>query len=347
MYEVTERRLARWTTLRLGGEAARLVIVTTDAGLCAMAEAADARVEPFTVLGSGSNVVVGDAGLNGTVAVVRTRGISATSLDTGKVAFTAAAGEQLADLVAWSVAERLAGLECLAGIPGTVGATPIQNVGAYGQEVSDTLHAVRAFDRKLRRTVTLPAAQCAFGHRTSLFRHTDRWLLLSVTFHLRPSRLSTPIRHAEVARSLGNEVGGRVPIELIPDAVTAIRRVKGMVLSPDDPDTRSVGSFFANPVVTADQAKDVRRRIGSAPPQWPERGNVKLSAGWLVERAGWCRGDGVGAVRISTKHALALTNPGGGTTQQLLDLAGRIRTGVRQLSGVLLEPEPRFLGCAL
>ncbi|WP_126635247.1 UDP-N-acetylmuramate dehydrogenase [Embleya hyalina] len=347
MYEPAERRLASWTTLRLGGAAERLVVFTDEEALCAEAAAADARSEPFTVLGSGSNVVVADAGLTGTVAVVGTRGIRPGRRDGGTVEVTVAAGEPLAELVTWSVSEGLAGLESLAGIPGTVGATPVQNVGAYGQEVSDTLCEVRAYDRRCRRMVVLPAARCGLGHRTSRFRRTDRWLLSAVTFRLESGALSAPVRHPEVARLLGTEVSSRVPIAEVPAAVTAIRRTKGMVLSRDDPDTRSVGSFFANPIVSAAGAEEAGRRVGAVPPQWPDRDGVKLSAAWLIERAGWRRGDGLGDIRISTKHALALTNRGGGTTRQLLELAGRIRAGVARTSGVRLEPEPTLLGCTL
>jgi len=300
------------------------------------------------------------------------------------VLVTVAAGEAWDRLVAWSVTEGLAGLECLSGIPGLAGATPIQNVGAYGQDVSETMTEVRAFDRERDEVIRLTSAECEFGYRTSMLKRvaaglaTGRFIVLSVTFRLwraevgadrAPSGadrapvgrgLSRPVKYAELARRLGVEVGGRVPLEEARSAVLALRRGKGMVLDPGDPDTRSAGSFFTNPIVSAAQFEELRQRVaersgpGTTVPSFPageappDGGAVKVPAAWLIERAGFTKGyPAHGAVRISTKHTLALTNPGGGTTADLLALAGEIRAGVRSQFGISLSNEPVLVGAEL
>jgi len=301
------------------------------------------------VLAGGSNVVVADDGFPGTVLLLRTRGVTAVPDGADRVRLSAAAGEPWDAVVARAVADGLAGIECLSGIPGSAGATPIQNVGAYGPEVAETIVSVRAYDRTADAVVTLAPDECGFAYRTSVFKHNDRFVVLSVDFSLTVSPLSTPIRYAELARALGVSPGDRVPLAAARDTVLKLRTGKAMVLDPADPDTFSVGSFFTNPIVSAAAFAELRGRVGDLP-SWPAPDDaVKLSAAWLIEHAGFGRGytrSGTG-VGISTRHTLALTNRGTGSTAQLLDLAREIRAGVAERFGVDLHPEPVLINCAL
>lgn len=339
-------RLAAFTTLGLGGPARRLVLAETTDTLVETVADCDDRGEPVLVLGGGSNVVIGDDGFDGTVVRVATRGVEVSEASAcAGASVTVAAGEPWDALVAHTLAQEWVGLEALSGIPGLTGASPIQNVGAYGSDVSDTLAAVRTWDRRARAVRTFAAADCGFGYRTSRFK-TDpgAHLVLSVSFQLPLGTLSAPIRYAELARRLGVEVGERADALEVRRAVLALRAGKGMVLDPEDPDSRSAGSFFTNPVLDADQAA----RLPEQAPRWPQPdGRVKTSAAWLIEQAGFVRGWGEPPVTISTKHTLALTHRGGGTAAQLMQLAGTIRDGVRQQFGVSLVPEPVLVGCAL
>ncbi len=261
---------------------------------------------------------------------------------------TVAAGEPWDEVVARTVAEGWSGIECLSGIPGSAGATPIQNVGAYGQEVADTITAVRVYDRHRDEIVTMPPGECGFGYRTSRFKHVDRWIVLDVTFRLTRSAESAPVRYPELARALGVRLGDRVPLPEVRAAVLGLRAGKGMVLEDGDPDTYSVGSFFTNPVLTAPAHARLRDLAGPDLPGWPAPdGTVKTSAAWLIERAGFAKGYGRDGVGISAKHTLALTNRGTGTTAALLDLAREIRDGVRKRYEVELHPEPVLVNCAL
>jgi len=248
-------------------------------------------------------------------------------------------------VVRLTVDEGYAGIEALSGIPGRAGAAPIQNVGAYGQEVAETVGWVRALDRTTHDVVLLDPAECAFGYRTSAFKRApERYVVLAVAFALEHSRDGAPVRYAELARSLGVEVGTRVPSADVRAAVLALRAAKGMVLDPADHDTWSAGSFFTNPLLDPSAAD----RLPAAAPRWPERdGRVKTSAAWLIEQAGFTRGYGEGAARISTKHTLALTNRGGATTADLLALAREVRDGVRSRFGVELVNEPVLVGATL
>jgi UDP-N-acetylmuramate dehydrogenase len=246
--------------------------------------------------------------------------------------------------VALAVDEGYAGIEALSGIPGRVGAAPIQNVGAYGQEVAQTIARVRALDRTTGDVVELGPAACEFAYRDSLFKRTGRYVVLSVALGLERSRLGTPVRYAELARALGVEVGDRAPLPDVRSAVLDLRRRKGMVLDADDHDTWSAGSFFTNPVLAADDAA----RLPAEAPRWPERdGRVKTSAAWLIEHAGYAKGYGDGRARVSSKHTLALTNRGDATTGELLALAREIRDGVRAAFGVELVNEPVLVGATL
>ena len=365
--------LAPYTTLGLGGPAAILAEPADEAGLIAAVRAADDRDEPVFVLGGGSNVVIADTGFPGTVIRVATRGMSLRAAR-DVTAVTVAAGENWDDVVARCVAEGLAGLECLSGIPGLAGATPIQNVGAYGQEVADTITSVRGYDREDRRIAELPAAACGFGYRTSCFKRTPfaagsatgRFVVLAVTFRLTPGPQSGRIRYPELATELGVAAGDRVPLGEARSAVLKLRARKGMVLDAGDPDTRSAGSFFTNPVLTGAEFEAVlaaaRGAAGPATdvPHFPAGdGRVKVPAAWLIEHAGFGKGyqgpagpaesaasgrDHAAAARISAKHTLALINPGEASTASLLALAGQIRAGVHAAFGVALVIEPVLVG---
>ena len=344
-------RLADHTTIRLGGPARDFVSAGTEHDLIEAVGAADARGEPLLILGGGSNLVVADEGFDGTVVQVATQGVR-YGPEPGTV--TVAAGEDWDGVVARTIAAGLVGLECLSGIPGLAGATPIQNVGAYGQEVGETITQVRAYDREARRVRTLGRAECGFGYRTSRFKRdeTRRLVVLSVTFRLSAQALSAPVRYAELAAALGIEIGDRVPAEQARAAVLAVRKRKGMVIDPADPDTRSVGSFFVNPVLdaaglrTVETAARARCGAGTAVPRFEAGGGlVKVPAAWLIERAGFAKGYSPGdGARISSKHTLALVNSGSATTAGLMALAREIRDGVSDAFGVSLTPEPVLVG---
>jgi UDP-N-acetylmuramate dehydrogenase len=340
--------LSGYTTLRLGGPASELIEASTDEQLLAVVSERTATGDPLLLLAGGSNVVVADEGFEGTVLRVATRGVQRE----GDVLHVAA-GEPWDAFVARCVADGLAGIECLAGIPGSVGATPIQNVGAYGQDVSETVVSVRALDRATGTVEELTPEQCGFAYRSSAFkRDPGRWTVLRVSFALTPGDESRPVRYAELARALGIEVGATAPLAAVRDAVLALRRGKGMVLDPTDPDTASAGSFFTNPILAPAEFAELQARTAerlgaeARPPAFPEPdGRTKTSAAWLIERAGFARGHGDPAgIAISTKHVLALTNRGAGTTAGLVALAHEIADGVQDAFGVALVPEPVFVG---
>jgi UDP-N-acetylmuramate dehydrogenase len=335
--------LAPLTTLRLGGPAGRIVEARTEEEAIAAVQAADAAGEQLLILAGGSNVVIADEGFSGTVVRVMTSGVE----QVGPGRFEVQAGEHWDAFVERSVNDGLAGIECLSGIPGSVGATPIQNVGAYGQDVSETVRTVRVYDRERRRVDELRATACEFTYRSSVFkRNPGRWLVLAVTFELDPQPNSKPIRYAELARKLDVEVGDTVPLPDAREAVLELRRGKGMVIDPDDPDSVSAGSFFTNPVLTPAEFGALAELADHPPRSWPEPdGRIKISAAWLVERAGFGRGYGMpGPAAISTKHSLALTNRGGATTAELLALAREVAQGVERELGVRLVPEPVLVG---
>jgi UDP-N-acetylmuramate dehydrogenase len=349
-------RLADHTTIGLGGPARGFVPADTEAGLIEAVRAADSRGEPVLILGGGSNLVVADEGFDGTVVQVATRGVghgASRGAEPGLV--TVAAGEEWDAVVAGTIAAGLAGLECLSGIPGLAGATPVQNVGAYGQEVAQVVTEVRAYDRKEQKILFMPNGQCGFGYRTSFFRGGDRHVVLGVTFRLDPDPLSAPVRYPELAAALGVGVGERVKCADVRSAVLELRRRKGMVIDPADPDTRSVGSFFVNPVL---DAAALARVEATARARWGEDtkvprfdagdGMVKVPAAWLIERAGFGKGyDPGNGARISAKHTLALVNTGSATTSALIALARQIRDGVQDRFGVRLAPEPVLIGVTL
>ncbi len=338
--------LAGHTTLRVGGPARRFVPATTEADLVSAVKGCDERGEPVLILGGGSNTLIGDDGFDGTVVSVATRGIQADEVTACGGAFlTAAAGEPWDALVARAVAEECTGVEALSGIPGTVGATPIQNVGAYGQEVASAIARVRTWDRRDNKVTTFSVAECGFGYRASRFKsEPGRWLVLDVSFQFKLGSLSAPIRYAELAGRLGVQLGERAPMTAVRDAVLALRRGKGMVVDPADHDTWSAGSFFTNPTLAAAAAA----RLPADAPRYPMAdGQVKMSAAWLIDHAGFHKGYGTPPATLSTKHVLALTNRGGATAGDILALAREVRDGVRDRFGVVLTPEPTLVGVTL
>ncbi|MBO3094236.1 UDP-N-acetylmuramate dehydrogenase [Cellulomonas dongxiuzhuiae] len=353
--------LADLTTLRVGGPVGRYVETTSEAELVATVRAADEAGEPLLVLGGGSNVLVADDGFPGVVVRDVRGGVEVPDASAcGGITLTVPAGTVWDDVVAYAVAHELVGVEALSGIPGSTGATPVQNVGAYGQEVAQTVAQVRVWDRGRARVRTLPFVSLGFGYRTSVLKRsmrpdpadpaapwgpTPRYVVLDVTFQVREGSLSAPVAYPELARALDVAVGERAPLADVRAAVLALRARKGMVLDPADHDTWSAGSFFTNPVVAAADA-------GALPadaPRWPlPDGSVKTSAAWLIDHAGFGRGFGApGPATLSTKHTLAVTNRGGARADDLLALAREVRDGVRERFGVVLEPEPVLVGVTL
>jgi UDP-N-acetylmuramate dehydrogenase len=340
--------LAPYCTLGVGGPARFFVEARDVATVLEAVDWAQERGVPLRILGGGSNLLVADEGVPGLVLKLAERGISWNETH-GHVELVAAAGEPWDEVVALAVARGWAGLECLSGIPGLVGATPIQNVGAYGQEVSERVASVRAFDRRERAVVRLTPDQCGFRYRDSLFKSEDpeRYIILGVTYRLTPGGLPT-VRYAELVRYLESRGLLEAPsLADVREAVIAIRRSKSMVIDPGDPNRRSCGSFFVNPVVPAEVAARVRERAGSDPamPRWLEAdGRVKLSAAWLIERAGFARGHTEGPVGLSTRHALAIVGHDGARARDIVSFARRVRARVEERFGVRLVPEPVFWG---
>jgi UDP-N-acetylmuramate dehydrogenase len=406
--------LSGYTTLRLGGPAARFVTASTADAVAEAVRGADLAGESLLVLGGGSNLVIADEGFPGTVVRIATTGVGLSRADDAGdvVLLTVAAGEDWDRLVEWTVDEKLAGIECLSGIPGLAGATPIQNVGAYGQEVATTIESVLVLDRahggafdvahdrarggagdlahdrarggavelasdRTAALRTLTRADCGFGYRTSVFKAdqaaarrgfqgvvplgqhrttdpTGRYVVLEVTFALRRQPMSASIRYPELAAALGVAIGEQAPLADVRSAVLGLRRRKGMVLDPADHDTVSAGSFFTNPVIGPDQLARLEgvvqaRTPGAGVPSYPaERGQFKIPAAWLIEQAGFAKGyPGTGPARISSKHTLALTNHGGASTSDMLELAQQITAGVRAAFDIKLITEPVLVGVRL
>ncbi len=335
--------LAPLTTLGVGGDASFVLDAADEASVVEAFRWARERGIDARVLGGGSNVVVDDGGFDGLVVRMLTRGRSYRAA-AGELVLEAAAGEPWDELVRESVARGAQGLECLSGIPGLTGATPIQNVGAYGQEVAETIASVRVLDRETLATRVLDAAACGFAYRDSFFKSEapERYVVLGVTFRLRPNA-PPAVRYGELAQTLASD-GAEPTLGRVRDAVLALRRQKSMVLDARDENARSCGSFFVNPVVTSERAAAVEALAGDARmPRYPQPdGSVKLAAGWLIERAGFAKGMRRGAVGLSTKHALAIVAHDGAKAADVLALSQEIRCGVRERFGVELVPEPVF-----
>lgn len=354
MREEHDVPLSTLTTMRVGGPAARLVTVETTGELVDAVREVDDADEPLLILSGGSNLVVSDEGFPGTVVQIATSGIAPESVDScGGAMVRVAAGEGWDDVVLRAVDEGWAGIEALSGIPGRTGATPIQNVGAYGQDVSQTVAQVRVWDREEQSVTTFFNADCRFTYRHSRFKGSDRYVVLDVLYQLEVTDLSRPIAYAALAAGLGVELGARVPLAEARAAVLEQRRLRGMVLDARDHDTWSCGSFFTNPILTRDEfdafAERAAERLGldaPPPPQFPEPdGRLKTSAAWLIDKAGFTKGYGLPApAALSTKHTLAITNRGGATTSDVLALARQVRAGVEEAFGISLRNEPVLVG---
>ncbi|MFC4126051.1 UDP-N-acetylmuramate dehydrogenase [Nocardia rhizosphaerae] len=341
-------RLADLTTLRVGGPALVVDCATTEA-LIATVTALDAAEIRVLLLAGGSNLLIDDAGFDGVVVRVATTGVRL-----GADLVLAEAGAGWDEVVAATVAAGLGGLECLSGIPGSAGATPVQNVGAYGVEVATLLRRVRLLDRKTGSVRWVEPAELGFGYRTSVLKHSDAAVVLAVEFTLDPSGMSAPLRYGELARALDADDGQCRPAAAVREQVLRLRAGKGMVLDPADHDTWSAGSFFTNPVVAAERLPQVMAAITAqvgevSVPTYPAPDGTKLSAGWLIERAGFAKGfpGEQAAARLSTKHTLALTNRGAATANDIVELARTVRAGVLERFGVTLEPEPVTVGLTL
>jgi UDP-N-acetylmuramate dehydrogenase len=343
--ERSAKLLAELTTLRLGGPARRLLHADNETALLDAVRDADRTGTPLLLVAGGSNLVVADSGFDGTVVRVETSGVAVEQDMCSGAMVTVAAGEPWDPFVADAVSRGFVGIEALSGIPGSVGATPIQNVGAYGQEVAETIASVRCWDRVDGVQRTFAASECGFGYRTSRFKQDpQRHVVLAVTFQFRLGELAAPVRYAELARSLGVQVGARVPMTEVRDTVLRLRRRKGMVLDAEDHDTWSAGSFFTNPFLDADAAD----RLPAGAPRWEQAdGTTKTSAAWLIENAGFGKGYGNGRAALSGKHTLALTNRGAARTDDLLALAAEVQRGVYDRFGIWLVNEPVLVGCDL
>nr|WP_272902118.1 UDP-N-acetylmuramate dehydrogenase [Brevibacterium daeguense] len=357
--------MADLTTFRVGGPAPHLMTVRSRSELvdcCSrhrlQPDRPDRSVPDVLFVGGGSNLLIADEGFTGPACVIRSTGIDERPAGTGQRLLTVEAGENWDAFVASTLRRGLTGLEALSGIPGSVGATPIQNVGAYGAEVAESIDSVLAFDRITGEQLRFGAQDLGFGYRTSMFKRTAaehgavRFVVLAVTFRLPEATMSAPVRYSQLARALGVEIGARVSACEVREAVLALRASKGMVLDDADHDTWSAGSFFTNPILPADAV------LPEDAPRYPvtdpltgaqDPAVVKTSAAWLIDHAGFAKGFGIGDRRatLSTKHTLALTNRGDASTADLLELARRIRDGVEGIFGIRLEPEPNLVGCRL
>ena len=366
---MTQNLLANHTTARVGGPATTWIRVTTEDQLTrAIADTDEAGV-PLLVISGGSNLLVADAGFPGTVVQIATEGIEVVESTETHVHIRVAAGHEWDDVVAWSVTQGLTGIEALSGIPGSTGATPVQNVGAYGADISQTLHSIRVWDRDAGKIVELTGDDLEFGYRDSIIKRSivssstnfrnasPRWIVLTVDLQLTKTGELAPVRYAQLARALNVELGDSAPLEHIRQTVLDLRASKGMVLEPTDYDTWSTGSFFTNPIVDV----AVANTLPEEAPRFAhhEAGNdaetVKLSAAWLIDHAGFHKGFGLngetgvvdGRASLSTKHTLALTNRGSATTQDLITIATLVRDGVAEQWGITLVPEPVLIGVTL
>jgi UDP-N-acetylmuramate dehydrogenase len=335
-------RLADYTTLGVGGPARSLIHATTEADLVSAIEAADSLGEPLLLIGGGSNILIGDDGFAGTVIRVETTGNSYEIDACSGGMLQVAAGVGWDEFVAFTIEKGLANLESLSGIPGTVGGAPIQNIGAYGHDVSEVIARVRTYDRTAKAVKTFTAAECGFSYRSSIFKESgDRFVILDATFHLRRGEESLAVAYPELANELGVRIGDRAPVMKVREAVLKLRAKKGML---EGMGIASAGSFFTNPVVS----HTVAEALPIDAPRWPqEDGSVKLSAAWLMENAGVAKGERVGNAAISDHHVLALTNAGSATAAEIVELARSAQARVKSTFGITLEPEVQFVGVQL
>jgi UDP-N-acetylmuramate dehydrogenase len=337
--------LAKYTSLHIGGPAKKLVHVATEEELVSAVKAADAAGEEVLIIGGGSNVLVGDEGFNGTVIRVETKGNSYHVDACSGGMITVAAGEDWDGFVEWILNKGFAGLETMSGIPGTVGGAPIQNIGAYGHEVSEVIARVRTWDRKTGEYKTFSNSECEFSYRSSVFKkNPGRYVIIDVTFQLRNGEMSLPITYKELASYLGVDLEARALVSDVRKAVLALRAAKGMLLDEKDHDTWSAGSFFVNPIVS----KEIAATLPAEAPRWPQAdGRIKTSAAWLMENAGMKKGKAHNGAAISSKHVLALVNTGSATAADIVDIARSARSAVQEKFGITLEPEVQFVGLSL
>jgi UDP-N-acetylmuramate dehydrogenase len=334
--------LSNFTTLGVGGPAAKIIHAKTEAELITAVKAADESNTPLLILGGGSNVLISDSGFPGTVIRVETTGNSFEIDACSGGTLTVSAGEDWDKFVAFTIEKGLANLESLSGIPGTVGGAPLQNIGAYGHEVSEVIARVRTYDRKAKEVKTFTASECNFGYRNSLFKtELNRFVILDVTFQLRIGEASLPIGYAELAKELGAEIGSRIAITQVREAVLKLRSAKGMLINEG---ISSAGSFFMNPILD----KSATEKLPSDAPRWPmSDGKVKTSAAWLMEHAGVSKGDRLAGAQISPKHVLALSNAGDATAKDLIDLARSAQEKVKAKFGIVLQSEVQLVGLSL
>ena len=335
--------LRDYTSLRVGGPAKKFVEVGTETEIIAAIEAAGDT--PILIIGGGTNILVADTGFEGTVIRITSHSIQSEIDACSGATLTIGAGENWDEFVATTLERGFAGLETLSGIPGTVGAAPIQNIGAYGHEVSEFITRVRTYDRQAKGLKTFTNAECDFSYRNSHFKaHPGRYVVLDVQFNLRQGEMTTAITYAELAKKLGIEVGEKAPIAATRTAVLELRGAKGMLLNPSDRDSWSAGSFFTNPIVS----KEIAAKLPEGAPQWPTSdGMVKTSAAWLIENSGVHKGDSHGGARVSTKHVLALTNAGNATATDIAELAKSAQQSVFEKFGITLEAEVNLVGITL
>jgi UDP-N-acetylmuramate dehydrogenase len=335
--------LRDYTSLRVGGPAKSFVEVRTEAQIIEAIEAAGDT--PVLIIGGGTNILVSDSGFEGTVIRISNNSLEAEVDACSGATLVIGAGENWEKFVETTINRGFAGLETLSGIPGTVGAAPIQNIGAYGHEVSEFITRVRTYDRKEKALKTFTNSECQFGYRNSLFKATPgRYVVLDVGFQLRVGEDTTPILYGELAKKLGIEVGDKSTVIATRKAVLELRQAKGMLLVPQDRDSWSAGSFFTNPIITADLAE----KLPEGAPKWLlDDGRVKTSAAWLIENSGINKGDAHGGAKVSSKHVLALTNAGNATAQDIAELANIARKSVKDKFGITLEAEVNLVGFSL
>jgi UDP-N-acetylmuramate dehydrogenase len=331
--------LSKYTSLRVGGPAKKIVHVSTEAEIITAIQ--ESEGSPILIMGGGTNVLIADTGFDGTVIHISNDSIQAEMDACSGATLTIGAGQNWDQFVQITIDRGLAGLETLSGIPGTVGAAPIQNIGAYGHELSEFITRVRTYDREEKLVKTFTNSQCEFSYRSSHFKeHPGRYVILDVAFQLRQGEMSDPITYVELSKKLGIEPGEKASVVLVRSAVLELRASKGMLIS-EDPDSWSAGSFFTNPIISQ-QAAD---SLPNATPKWPlNDGRVKISAAWLIENSGMHKGDVIGGARISTKHVLALTNSGTATASDIAALAKKARDQVKEKFGITLIAEVNLIG---
>ncbi|MGA0079818.1 MAG: UDP-N-acetylmuramate dehydrogenase [Candidatus Nanopelagicus sp.] len=337
-------QLSSFTTLRVGGPARKIVHAHSEAELIEFVKAADSAKEPILILGGGSNLLISDAGFAGTVIRVESKGNALDYDACSGGMIEVSAGEDWDKFVKISIEKGFADLESLSGIPGTVGGAPIQNIGAYGHEISETIARVKTYDRSKGEVKTFTNTECKFSYRNSIFKEQPgRYVILTVTFQLRKGAQSLPITYAELAKQLSVNIGDQVEVTKVREAVLKLRASKGMLINLEN-EINSAGSFFVNPILS----KSAADKLPADAPRWPQNdGKIKTSAAWLMEHSGVVKGEKLAGAQISDKHVLALTNSGDATAEDIIELARRARKKVYEKFGIKLEAEVQLVGVNL